>query len=874
MSSMDPDKFLYKEIASARRWGKGRSELPSSIVQNFSETIRLRPYQEEAFLNFLTYVETKELSKDKQTHLLFHMATGAGKTVMMAGLILYYYTQGYRNFLFFVNQTTILEKTRENFLNPISGKYLFAPSIQIDGKQVAVREVENFASTDSDAINLCFTTTQKLHLDLTFPKENSLTVEDFEDHRTVLISDESHHVNTRTKKATKEEQEADNSWEYSVMRMFHSNRQNVLLEFTATADLRDKNIERKYFDKIVFDYPLRNFRESGYTKDFRNVQSGHGLWLRALQALVMSEYRRELFEDNGIAAKPVVLMKSQRIADSNAFYEEFFTRLARLTVDEVLALEGSEMIDPVIGYFRGQDPTLQSLVEALKSEFSREHSLIMNGSKDNSAATQLIVNSLEEPSNPVRVVFTVDMLNEGWDVLNLYDIVRLYETRHGSAKGKPGPYTIKEAQLIGRGARYFPFAITDEHKRNPLARVTRKYDNDITNPLRYLETLLYHSHQNSKYISELRQALKETGLQPEDLVECTYSVKPEFKQTDFFHEALVFSNEREEVPLTRESRLSNRLRSGIYNVEVHAASTSILDFFTDSEGMSNRSETSAIKCKVSEVPLNVRLGVLAQRSELSFAFLHDRLPGLVSMEEFVSSPEHLGDVELTFSTDHELLTAQDYAKGLHKVFDAVTAELTKTDRKYRGTKEFKARHLSTVLRDKTIQVSEPRGAGLGISQISLLDNTLRINLAEKDWYVYNDNYGTSEEKAFLKYFDGIASSLKGRYEEVYLIRNERLAELAIYSFDTGERFEPDFLLILKETHDAQPVVQQVYIEPKGTHLLEDDKWKEDFLCEINERSIPTTVHKETNEYRIVGLPFFNTEKRMSEFRAAMDELLS
>lgn len=38
-------------------------------------------------------------------------------------------------------------------------------------------------------------------------------------------------------------------------------------------------------------------------------------------------------------------------------------------------------------------------------------------------------------------------------MLNLFDIVRLYDTRQGSGKiGKIGTYTIKEAQLIGRGA--------------------------------------------------------------------------------------------------------------------------------------------------------------------------------------------------------------------------------------------------------------------------------------------------------------------------------------------------------------------------------------------------------------------------------------
>jgi hypothetical protein len=44
---------------------------------------------------------------------------------MMAGLILYLYEQGYRNFLFFVNRGQIVEKTKDNFINQFSSKYLF-----------------------------------------------------------------------------------------------------------------------------------------------------------------------------------------------------------------------------------------------------------------------------------------------------------------------------------------------------------------------------------------------------------------------------------------------------------------------------------------------------------------------------------------------------------------------------------------------------------------------------------------------------------------------------------------------------------------------------------------------------------------------------
>lgn len=35
------------------------------------------------------------------------------------------------------------------------------------------------------------------------------------------------------------------------------------------------------------------------------------------------------------------------------------------------------------------------------------------------------LNTLESPNNLYRVVFAVAKLTEGWDVLNLYDIVRI-----------------------------------------------------------------------------------------------------------------------------------------------------------------------------------------------------------------------------------------------------------------------------------------------------------------------------------------------------------------------------------------------------------------------------------------------------------------
>lgn len=72
--------------------------------------------------------------------------------------------------------------------------------------------------------------------------------------------------------------------------------------------------------------------------------------------------------------------------------------------------------------------------------------------------------------------------------------------------------------------------------------------------------------------------------------------------------------------------------------------------------------------------------------------------------------------------------------------------------------------------------------------------------------------------------------LKSKYDDIYLLRSER--HFAIYNFDDGERFEPDFVLFMKEKNSKKPLTYQVFIEPKGTHLLSLDKWKEDFLKRI------------------------------------------
>ena len=862
------EQFLYEKLDVAKEVGMN-VDFPEIIKSGLSKKISLREYQIDAFTNFALYFDNDGLRKNKQVHTLFHMATGSGKTVIMAGLILYLYTKGYRKFLFFVNQTNVLEKTIDNFINPLSNKYLFNDVVEYLGKKVKIKRVENFSGNVlDDDIEILFTTTQKLHMDLFEAKENSLTYDDFENNKVVFISDESHHINSLTKKPTKDEEEAAKSWEYSVTNALSRNRDSIMLEFTATCDLKDPNVLQKYKDKIIFNYPLISFRESGYTKDFQNFATDTDLWVRTLMALVMSEYRRFLFADLKLNIKPVVMLKSQKIDESKKFYDEFFKKIKELTSYEIQNLElvGIEKLTEAINYFKEKDGTLELLEQSIKTSFTEDTSIIMNGSSDNNKENQLLVNSLEDLDNPIRLIFAVDMLNEGWDVLNLFDIVRLYDTRQASGKaGKIGSYTIKEAQLIGRGARYCPFVVDDEE-----LKFKRKFDGDLSNPNRLLETMYFHSKNDSRYISELKNALIETGLQTLDPIVLEYRLKDEFKDSDFYKKSYVFSNKRLLKGRDEVHSLEPSMRTKTYYYTALSGKGNIVNLIGDDTANTSSIKTNLKSIKFKDIDYNILLGAIECFEELRFDILKEKYPSLKSMREFLTSDEFLGNsnLEITYSQDE--VNGKILFSAVKHALVKVASHVMAIKPEYVGSKEFEPKQLKVILKDKKISLGSIEGnGGKGNSQNNCSNEEYRLDLTKESWYVFNDNYGTSEEKLFVKYFKtNIEPKLKEKNLEYYVVRNERILELAIYSFEAGERFEPDFLLFVRKQRSEGSLTYQGYVEPKGNQFLDNDAWKEVFAMQIEkEHSVKGLF---ADDYKIIGFPFFNNDNRMEEFEKAIN----
>lgn len=854
-----PEQFLYEKLDSISGFGLLAKDMPKGMTQNLNPRFELRPYQAEAFFRFFYCYEKDYPGRVLPMHLLFNMATGSGKTLIMGGLILYLYEKGYRNFIFFVNSINIIQKTKDNFLNPESSKFLFVPDIVIDNKHVRTEAVQNFEAVNPNDINICFTTIQKLHSDLTTEKESAITYEEFRKHKIVLIADEAHHLNRQTRS----DEELFEGWENTVERIFVQNPANLLLEFTATHDFEDAAMVDKYRNKVVIRYDLQQFRNDRFSKDVIIVQSDFGLKERILQALVLSQYKQEVAAKHRINLKPVILLKAQRtIAQSHENKENFHRLIDGLTVKDIARIRKSDVlaVQRAFSFFQDRGITDAQLVVRLKREFQADFCLSVNeeGEKEQ---YQHLLNSLEDRNNRIRAIFAVQKLNEGWDVLNLFDIVRCYETRDAKA-GKPGSTTVSEAQLIGRGARYFPF-VTPGHND----RFRRKYDGDVSNAMRVVEELHYHSINDFRYIHEIRTALVAQGIIAEETVEKPMRLKDSFKKTPFFKSGVIFTNTRVPNDYRQVKSLADMGVSRINYVHTiatgHGGQSAIL---SGSETKAVVAEENRQDVKLSEIERNIIESALARVPFFTFSSLRRYFPHLVSMQQFISAQEYLGGLAVTFQGNIYLLKENKLEKLLAVIglLNQIETEARKGITDYRGSPNFNATKVREVFTDKILRFDKR-------NPLAVEDPHFESFISGRDWYAFNALHGTSEEKAFVRMLDRQMKSLLEKYEAVYLMRNE--GNFKIYNFTDGQAFAPDFVLFLR--HKKRKILTyQVFIEPKGRHLKECDKWKERFLKEIQEKFAERllTLNAGT-KYRLIGVPFYNNEDE-NEFKTALLEALN
>lgn len=843
---------------------QGLQRLPLYIKQNLKHS--LRDYQFSAIHN-LDAVEKLDKKDDFYNQLMFYMATGSGKTDIMAAIILYMYqAHNYQCFLFTTSTTAVVNKTIDNLTNIASPKYLYQDPLVINGQRVSIKAVSEFPiSLEKNTIYLKFSGIQQLSNDINSPRENGITEESLKKHKLVILADEAHHFNVGTR--SKKEDTTNRSWEALLDKIRGLNPQNQQLEFTATIDLHNPDIYHKYQNKIIAQYDLSKFINDGYSKRVYRLQANNSDEDKMLNAVLLSQYRKRIAQNMGIPDfKPVILFKSNTIKVSKDVNERFLTMIDNLTAESLQSFvqsqnrsTQSEALSLAYKYWLNQD--FGETVAELKRDFQEFTTINANDSGkkdilDNGSVAQKL-NTLESPTNPIRSVFAVAKLSEGWDVLNLYDIVRI-----GEKNIKPND-TNAEAQLIGRGARYNPFIYKGKKS------YIRRFD-DRKPEIQLLERLYYHTINNPQYLENLRKSLDAINLPVNEDTKYkiyTANVKSSFKRTDAYKHGNVYYNKVKVIPADHYDSIQKYGFDPETTEPIDMISTTTERKFDTGADKDNRSLFPIVNAAVFSNPADKALIRTAVSFNPFYRFesLKQQCPTITSVREFLTSDSWLGHsvVRVRVANGHQL-TPQERLIAVEKYLLRVQNALVNNFQRSKGTNQFEKVAVNEVVRDYEKRVgdnfNDPKAAKIG-----------PYEMKGKDWYAYDYAIVDQLEMDFIDRIGAEIPNFRKKYDQIYLLRiDERNTDFKLHDFGESvyryEGYMPDFIMYLKN----EDYIYQIYMEPKGTAFVERDRWKEELLERINPKNV--IILEDDDDVKLFGVKFYVEDKGKQDIHRMFPEL--
>ena len=390
------------------------------------------------------------------------------------------------------------------------------------------------------------------------------------------------------------------------------------------------------------------------------------------------------------------------------------------------------------------------------------------------------------------------------------------------------------------------------------------------------EELYYHSAYNPKYIQELNTALQEIGIKAKETRQRRMLLKDSFKKTPIYKAGHVFLNGQQKYNRDDIDGLDNSIIEQRHKVILRTGYTksSVAFGAGDSEKAAPDRTMKDYDLLDFGVPV-VRKAI--QRLEFyEFANLRRYLPKLKSIDEFITSARYLKKIRLEVSglaEQVENLSSDEKLDAAVLVLDTIAEVIASDKVEFKGTTKFQPFMVKETFTDKTLNfvLDDSEDKEFGKSMNDPAETAHHLDLTKRDWYVFSDCYGTSEEKLLVQFIEKQHASLKKKYAQFYLLRNEK--HFKLYNFDDGRPLEPDYVLYLVGKEKKNTMHYQVFIEPKGSHLLKADEWKERFLESVRERHEVEQLFAD-KKHVIWGLPFYNNEERESRFTEAFEPLLS
>jgi type III restriction enzyme len=470
--------------------------------------------------------------------------------------------------------------------------------------------------------------------------------------------------------------------------------------------------------------------------------------------------------------------------------------------------------------------------------------------------------------------------------------------------------------LFGCGARYFPYELPRSYKSDEsenqsfeftqrnieFDKYRRKFDNAPFERGRVLETFVYHFVKTGMFLENLQRDLLGEGIINEGIEQKTITLKQHFLESETYKKGFVLVNYTQKRTKTTDEEIDttfNRtIKAGLYNLRARALS----DYEQNQQIASQKTKVIRITDEFFAEPIIRKALVSAEANFFRFNNLHHHMPELQTVDELINN--YLPKYAITYTyEDGKDISSLSAQEKLQLLVGAILPEIRKRIDihmpRESGSNKFRPVSLSQVFsKEKNIylmsfpSIDPATGEKVFISSDERAkaqsdhDNPeLQFNIKDADWYAYSENYGTSEEKRFVRYLASQIDDLHIKYKdaEIYLIRNE--LDYWLYSLKDGRRFSPDYMLIINDVVHEE-LYYQVIIEPKGGHLLQQDSWKEEALISLNDNSdvvfdagenykqaykdylVEMSKHG-YKEIKPVGIKFYNSDTR-GEGDFAMD----
>lgn len=452
--------------------------------------------------------------------------------------------------------------------------------------------------------------------------------------------------------------------------------------------------------------------------------------------------------------------------------------------------------------------------------------------------------------------------------------MRLYKGRDTDFKNKKaGTSTTSEVQLIGRGVRYFPFEYKDFQKNK------RKFDSDLNNEVRVLEEFYFHSDDDVKYLSELTNELKSKGLIDDKRIQKKFCIKEENQK--ILKKLNLLVNEKKENPNRRLKTLPDDLKNLIFEDKIYSHNSQVYELKLNEENQTvenkfffqETGEWKTLFLTLNDFPIHILQKAIHILNSDNFCyFTFENLQKRFEISSLNDFFDYLNEVKINLFIQNEVNSIKEIEnKSLLQValkfFKFCQKELEQFDKPFIGT-DFKFVPFEKCFVNEKIKM-------LNIEDSKAKEENLKLEneLKNLNWYALNSFWGTDEERALVNFIKLRIKNLEEKYQ-VCLLRNEEVYK--IFSFESGEGFCPDFLLLLKDKKSEKANLYfQVFIEPKGKQLLEKDEWKENFLLQIAKKyGIEKPFIEKNEKFILMGLPFFSTtdENKKVEFENAFGNL--